>query len=1128
MFTINNKTKYILIFVLFFHSLKGFSNPDFPNYFLDLVDKDASSSKGENTSHAEEKIEHALHSILKRIRIPYVDDSGKVVTENFFSTMEKKTHQIDPGSKVYVSGGVVRSLLGYLYEKIHKKKEKDPTRKTEEILDSIIQDQKPIDPVGVLGVGSDLDILVSPFDTTKMNTIKNSISNFIESAEKSIQIKGIDLALKNSILPKADVNNYDFQIERTIKQGGSTLDWFAFPIGGQGKFKVPQKHPELLKQFILGHYSYLPAEDSKDSFSDVRIARGLRGYLEIPFLHLDEIGRKTLRELMGKLVDENSGVDNRLSEKAFEQFRKMERNARFGGAKNRIYLHNQEDSEEEKEIKVLLLKLSDIVTKRQPQTINGFKVKPAPLVSKFIPNRDPKKRGNEDRCELSKLGLLTNKASFITKYTDNGRIYHGTPHVDNILSMIRNGPILSDVSQGFAVHGRGFYTTPDRDLATKYGRSNVILFNLKEDIQARVIDLDTVKDNPEFEKLDKAAKEHNISVFEYLAEYCDVDIIGTIPEEKQRIVLIQNAGVLKFPKNVKDLIEIDSNRVLSLPKPQSVDDIKAYLNAIIEHDSLHSLGETIGIQDLKRPLTLSSEILRLLNESPEIQKHTVAALSSSSSIQLNVNNDLAVLNRLVELIDSRDNDVKKNVLQVLSFSPNPKIREKILEISEKKNSDEINDLFINIYWFQSWENEKITQRMLSIASDERTNPSIRERALDRIERKFSNNLPPQLKEQLLEIANRESNLDLVNKICTILYKNKSDAASLYPLLAKLRKNPKYSKSAITMMLSLRSSNVGFQREVGNILNTECAWSGEAIVTLLQSNVTHDVLLEIAQQYNKLKSNCSIEKLFQGVENLEPHVISELVKGLEHHSTLSRFELLKKLDPSSFDLEAMKTLGDLSIDSDEKTSESAVVLLTMIQSKDPEYITILKKAGNSPHQDSAMIALSTLVNLRPNDKNLGKQLVNFAYQVIRNAKSYDKRFESNSLRSNDRIERILSYEKLMKISNFLGQLDSDSSVIISWINILKKGDYSNPVLKTLKGKPLTRQILQALFDGLNDPETSVRRSFYKVIDRLGLSKKAIESNKNFRQYFDLNCNMSIYQVISIQEIEELLKLLEATP
>ncbi len=99
------------IFFLLTLLLEATAFGHFENYFLELVQDD-------NTEVAEDQIEQALASILRLIDIPYVGEDGSLQRKGFFRTFEAKSSMIDPEAKIYISGGVVRSMLGYIYKKV--------------------------------------------------------------------------------------------------------------------------------------------------------------------------------------------------------------------------------------------------------------------------------------------------------------------------------------------------------------------------------------------------------------------------------------------------------------------------------------------------------------------------------------------------------------------------------------------------------------------------------------------------------------------------------------------------------------------------------------------------------------------------------------------------------------------------------------------------------------------------------------------------------------------------------------------------------------------------------------------------------------------------------------------------
>jgi hypothetical protein len=74
-------------------------------------------------------------------------------------------------------------------------------------------------------------------------------------------------------VPIGDVKLYKEQMERTTKQGGSTLEWLSFPIGGDAAnahMRMPASHSHIFHQFILGEYDYLPGNSESSEKQTVR------------------------------------------------------------------------------------------------------------------------------------------------------------------------------------------------------------------------------------------------------------------------------------------------------------------------------------------------------------------------------------------------------------------------------------------------------------------------------------------------------------------------------------------------------------------------------------------------------------------------------------------------------------------------------------------------------------------------------------------------------------------------------------------------------------------------------------------------------------------------------------------
>jgi|GEM_PF-6693989 len=191
---------------------------------------------------------------------------------------------------LYIGGGVVRALLENLYKFIHDRKtqqqaigkpiamdeaeykkpfydpspqspEKDPeqedkNKKTIQLQISrkdvlfksseyhlkqaaLAEKEKLLGPF-VLGVGSDLDIYYeartktgAPLNDQQKAVIvelKQNLFEYINKAEKEYALRFAQGAIKHSILPVADVKEYQAQVTHSLQQGGSLLDSLAFKI----------------------------------------------------------------------------------------------------------------------------------------------------------------------------------------------------------------------------------------------------------------------------------------------------------------------------------------------------------------------------------------------------------------------------------------------------------------------------------------------------------------------------------------------------------------------------------------------------------------------------------------------------------------------------------------------------------------------------------------------------------------------------------------------------------------------------------------------------------------------------------------------------------------------------------
>ncbi|HCU07258.1 MAG TPA: hypothetical protein DIC42_06775, partial [Holosporales bacterium] len=158
----------------------------FPNYFSFIPKAKALAL-----------IDKSIASVLSRLQIPYIDPARptkadgtpNIQKEGFFITLEGMIHAKDPGAKVYISGGVVRSILGYIYKKLyheHQRALAEAVNRADVDMEALVRDtfdrmidgrsrkstnnddalleiyqvDQDVDMLTALGIGSDLDILV--------------------------------------------------------------------------------------------------------------------------------------------------------------------------------------------------------------------------------------------------------------------------------------------------------------------------------------------------------------------------------------------------------------------------------------------------------------------------------------------------------------------------------------------------------------------------------------------------------------------------------------------------------------------------------------------------------------------------------------------------------------------------------------------------------------------------------------------------------------------------------------------------------------------------------------------------------------------------------------------------------
>ncbi len=101
---------------------------EFPNSFQEVTHRIAASQKGARAKslvQVENLLSANLEAILNRLNLVYVDEKGQPATGHFFQKLVEKMQKCLPEGanqdnlEVYISGGVVRTLLAYIYKELH-------------------------------------------------------------------------------------------------------------------------------------------------------------------------------------------------------------------------------------------------------------------------------------------------------------------------------------------------------------------------------------------------------------------------------------------------------------------------------------------------------------------------------------------------------------------------------------------------------------------------------------------------------------------------------------------------------------------------------------------------------------------------------------------------------------------------------------------------------------------------------------------------------------------------------------------------------------------------------------------------------------------------------------------------
>lgn len=589
-------------------------NNEFPALFRQVVTalrEQDKSALGREKSYTEviKLIQRNLYKILQRTQIPYVDEAEtpEIQQDLFFEKLTAKLqakvakweqdnncvgkHKL----KVFLGGGVVRALLGYLYKELLQETRKLSAQPIAENYDykpfaifmhesmqepeyhlrrlSMLRDTEKLYKEFVLGVGSDLDLYIElePQNTVLEEILKHTATDFINSVETKMGLRDLHGAEKHTFLPIADVKVRGKQLKYSYEQGGASIDWLSLELTTPNEGELALRGPEFIQDFnimydfIDGCYRYIqgiePAEQKQ-------IIRGLRALLEIPFLSINDVD--VIQNQLDTLDMKN------LSPEAKQQIDKLIRNAYISGANNRAYRE-----------KGLLSKLA------QNHLIPIFAIN-APITANRIVTG-----------KYSNLvdGLLIPYAHFLNQYCDNEndeyRLYHGTPENINLLYILRGGFVASVGTmqhvQGRAGFGTGVYTSK-KSTAKVYGRDGVLLrLNMIPNSNTRVFNLDAFMRNPEnVSLLQNEAKVKGYDDLSDLLRICyNVDAIVAGGDE----VVVMNTKVFELT-DIREMLGIllhssYRNMLSTTSRWDIFDSIMSFYNLLELSKMLHLQSEKL-------------------------------------------------------------------------------------------------------------------------------------------------------------------------------------------------------------------------------------------------------------------------------------------------------------------------------------------------------------------------------------------------------------------------------------------------------------------------------------------------------------------------------------------------------
>ncbi len=512
---------------------------EFPNLFLPETyrPQNPESIPADVLQSSRGLLEHAVGSVLNRsvwkITLPGDD---KVTSLNLLKYLNSTAKAIDPQAKVYPSGEVLNSTLSYIYKQLYEATANGETDSLK-TLKQIISSRNSIPSTQVFGIGERFDVLLDGASPQHEETLKKSLNALINSDFNRTFIEGKlsaeYLDLGRAAFFEGEVHNYSQQMQKNALQGGNTLASLTYDLT-TGKFKEPPQDTTCVDQLLRGSVNYTSSSTAPPA---ARVLRVLSPLLELPFLKIKQTDllKKEISEVIA--VAENN---QHLTDQDLAQIGKAANNSLFGGAHNRFWRGSENSLEQSFNLLI--------------RAVTKFN-----RVSFPIFTDTEKHLKSIDNHEFPKE-LLMDKDKFFAYHTDQGHLYHGTPRLENIFSILKSGLQVSNAltGNGRSIKGRGAYLSNIKYVAMEYGGPTAppLEFTVSNSADLRIVEWKAVAGSEYIQNLVKWCQSVDVDLFEYLAQVHHIDIIV------YDHILIENSSVLNLTPASKAVAEAFLNSQL--------------------------------------------------------------------------------------------------------------------------------------------------------------------------------------------------------------------------------------------------------------------------------------------------------------------------------------------------------------------------------------------------------------------------------------------------------------------------------------------------------------------------------------------------------------------------------------